>query len=67
MVTSSDDGLQTMVYTCAYAVLEEDEHSPPETLLSKLLPLFPIANLCLFRNKVARGDFFCLFRVQSLS
>lgn len=57
IVTPSDDGLQTVVYTSAYAVLEEDEYSPPETLLSKLLPLFPIVNLCLFRNKVARGDF----------
>lgn len=57
IVTPSDDGLQTVVYTSAYAVLEEDEHSPPEMLLSKLLPLFPIVNLCLFRNKVARGDF----------
>lgn len=57
IVTPSDDGLQTVVYTSAYAVLEEDEHNPPETLLSKLLPLFPIVNLCLSRNKVARGDF----------
>ena len=57
IVTPSDDGLQTVVYTSAYAVLDEDEHGPPETLLSKLLPLFPIVNLCLFRNKVARGDF----------
>ena len=57
IVTLSYDGLATMVYTAAYTVVDEDERSPPETLLSALLPLYPIVNLCLFRNKTAPGDF----------
>ena len=57
IITTSYNGLETLIYTSAYAVLDEDEHDPPETLLSKLLPLLPIVNLCLFRNNVTQGDF----------
>lgn len=57
IVTLSYDGLETTVYTSAYAALGEDEHAPPETILSTLLPLNPIIDLCLFRNKMAEGDF----------
>ena len=57
IVALSYDGLATMVYTSAYALLDEDEHSSPETLLSALMPLYPIVNLCLFRNKLAPSDF----------
>lgn len=57
IVTLSYDGLATIIYSAAYSVLDEDERSPPETLLSALLPLCPIVNLCLFRNKTAQGDF----------
>lgn len=60
IVTFSYDGLQTMVYTSAYAVLDQDERLPPETLLSASLPLYPVVNLCLFRNKMAKGDFLLL-------
>lgn len=56
-VTLSYDGLETVVYTSAYAVLDEDERAPPEMILSTLLPLYPIVDLCLFRNKVVQGDF----------
>ena len=56
IVAFSYDGLETVVYTSAYAVLDEDERAPPETILSNLLPLYPILYLCLFRNKMAQGD-----------
>lgn len=46
-----------MVYTSAYAVMNENEHHPPETLLLALLPLLQIVDLCLFRNRMAGGDF----------
>ena len=57
IITFSHDGLETLVYTTAYAVLAEDEDTPPETLLADLLPLYPIINLCLYRHHVNKGDF----------
>ena len=56
IVAFSYDGLETVVYTSAYAVLDEDERAPPETILSKIIPLYSIVYLCLFRNKMAQGD-----------
>ena len=57
IVTLSYDGLETVVYTSAYAVVDKDEQASAETLLSKLLPLYPIVNLCLLRNNMEGGDF----------
>ncbi|KAL8735777.1 MAG: hypothetical protein Q9166_000641 [cf. Caloplaca sp. 2 TL-2023] len=57
IVTFSYDGLETAMRTSAYTVLDKDEYTLPETLLSTLLPLYPIVNLCLFRNKMAENDF----------
>ncbi|KAL8911255.1 MAG: hypothetical protein Q9171_003553 [Xanthocarpia ochracea] len=57
IVTLSYQGLETVVYTSAYAVLNEHEQTSPETLLAALLPLYPLVNLCLFRNNIAKGDF----------
>ena len=57
IVSLSYDGLTTVIYSTAYAILDKDEQSSPETLLSVLLPLYPVVNLCLFRNKTAPGDF----------
>lgn len=57
IVALSFVGLETVLYTSAYAILDEDKQTSPETLLSKLLPLYPMVNLCLFRNNMAGGDF----------
>ncbi|KAM0800653.1 polyketide synthase dehydratase-domain-containing protein [Usnea florida] len=55
IVAFSYDGLETVVYTSTYAVLDEDERASPETILSSLLPLYPIVYLCLYRNNMAQG------------
>ena len=55
IVAFSYDGLETVVYTSTYAVLDEDERASPETILSNLLPLYPMVYLRLYRNSVAQG------------
>ena len=45
IVTLSYDGLETIVYTSTYAIVDIDEQASPETLLSKLLPLYPVVHL----------------------
>ncbi|KAL8981793.1 MAG: hypothetical protein Q9205_003521 [Flavoplaca limonia] len=57
IVTFSYDGLETMVRTSAYAVVDGDDDRSSEALISTLLPLYPVVNLCLFRNNMAEKDF----------
>ncbi|KAL8898088.1 MAG: hypothetical protein Q9192_002255 [Flavoplaca navasiana] len=57
IVTFSYDGLKTVVCTSAYAVVDGDEDRSPEALISTLLPLYPVVNLCLFRNNMTGNDF----------
>ena len=57
IVTFSYDGLETTVRTSAYAVVDGDDDRSSEALISTLLPLYPVVNLCLFRNSMAEKDF----------
>lgn len=50
------DGLQTMVHTSAYAVLDEDKYASPEALLQSLSPLYPLVNLCLANSGLKQDD-----------
>ncbi|KAL8881532.1 MAG: hypothetical protein Q9198_001277, partial [Flavoplaca austrocitrina] len=56
IVTFSYDGLKTVVCTSAYAVVDGNEDRAPEALISTLLPLYTVVNLCLFRNNMAEND-----------
>lgn len=56
IVTFSYDGLKTIMCTSAYTVVDGDDDRSPEALISTLLPLYPVVNLCLFRNKMAEND-----------
>lgn len=57
IITFSYDGLKTKVCTSAYPVVDGDEDRSPEARISALLPLYPVFNLCLFRNNMAKNDF----------
>ncbi|KAL6720901.1 hypothetical protein ACLMJK_002826 [Lecanora helva] len=57
VISFSMEGLTTILHTSAYALIETDDKTPLELLLSSLLPLYPIVNLCLFRQGIAQGEF----------
>ncbi|KAL8993489.1 MAG: hypothetical protein Q9169_006308 [Polycauliona sp. 2 TL-2023] len=58
IVSFSYNGLETVMRTSAYTVVDSHEYpSTPECLLSILSPLLPMVNLCLFRNTMAEKDF----------
>lgn len=50
------DGLETIVHTSVYAIVDEDKHASPEVLLQSLSPLYPLVNLCLVSTRLAQGD-----------
>ncbi|MCJ1356960.1 MAG: hypothetical protein MMC33_006956 [Icmadophila ericetorum] len=56
VVTFVYDGLQTVVRTSTYAVVDENEPTSPEALLQTLSPLCSLVNLCLVSTKLAQGD-----------
>ena len=56
VVAFAYDGLQTVVHTSVYAVVDEGKHGSPEALLQVLSPLCPLVNMCLVSIRLVQGD-----------